>query len=884
MVRAHFLRHHFGISDRTLSRFRPRLEPLEDRWLPSVLTVTSTADSGPGSLRAEIAAANSGDTVVFALPNPSTIQLTSATLTISKPIHISGPGASALTINGNHTFSIFTVTSFGAPTISGLTISGGGGASPGGGVSNGTVQNTLLISHCVITGNQSTTAGGGIESAGGLIAYCTISNNSATNGGGGIEGSGYTVSHCLISNNTAPSGGGIYIGGGASVTVAASTISSNTATASGGGIDVDDGRLDLTNSSVVSNNLTSHSSGTAEGGGIGAFSGLLSIANSVILGNSAANDNAGDAIGGGLVSICPTTVLASTISNNQATGGSGTSAGNAEGGGLYFGDLFTLTNCTISGNRATSGHLSMTLAAGEALGGGLSWYFGIMTIPASVINCTIAGNVAALPANAVTGTAEGGGIFGNGGTLNLQNTIVATNIAATDTDFLNQAFSNNALNNLIGDGTGSNISNGSNGNQVGTTQSPIDPRLLPLGNYGGPTPTMALHFSPAVDAGTNQGLQTTTDQRGYPRVYNGTVDIGAYESQPFHFLAVGADLGGAPEVKVNDVTTGVLRFDFNAYEPAFKGGVRVAVADMNGDGIPDIITAPGGVKVTLVNVNGALFPSFDFSAGRTSEIKVFSGVDETKLADFLAYPSSFTAGVFLAVADVNHDGMPDIITGPEATGQSGHTNVRIFFNGHFVNTGAALAPDREFNAYDPGFGGGVRVAAADFTNFTFADIVTAPGIWSGPDIRVFDGKTLTNSNIASKIGEFLAYDFRYFGGVFVATGDVNGDGLVDIVTGTNGNGGPEVKAFSGANVLGSPTPTIVDDFFAYDPAFNGGARVAVMDVNGNGEADIVTGAGPGGGPHVRIFDGGTGQQLTNAFDSFMAFDPSFSGGVFVGGS
>jgi Protein of unknown function (DUF1214)/FG-GAP-like repeat len=91
----------------------------------------------------------------------------------------------------------------------------------------------------------------------------------------------------------------------------------------------------------------------------------------------------------------------------------------------------------------------------------------------------------------------------------------------------------------------------------------------------------------------------------------------------------------------------------------------------------------------------------------------------------------------------------------------------------------------------------------------------------------------------------LDYDFRYFGGVFVSTGDVNGDGLVDIVTGTNGNGGPEVKAFSGVNVLTSPTPTIVDDFFAYDPAFSGGARVAVMDVNGDGQADAITGVGPG---------------------------------------
>jgi streptogramin lyase len=350
--------------------------------------------------------------------------------------------------------------------------------------------------------------------------------------------------------------------------------------------------------------------------------------------------------------------------------------------------------------------------------------------------------------------------------------------------------------------------------------------------------------------------------------------VGKFNVQ--HFIVTGADLGHEPIVNVFNADTGILVRSFYAYSPNFTGGVRVAVGDINHDGVPDIITAPGGVKVTLVNMNGSLFPSFDFSAGGPPEIKVFSGADGSRIADFLAYPASFTAGVFVAVADVNGDGLPDIITGPDATGQPGHTNVRIFFNGHLINTGGALAPDREFNAYASGFGGGVRVAAADFSGDNLADFVTAPGIWSGPDIRIWDlNIPLAGVNM---IGEFLAYDFRYFGGVFVSTGDVNGDGLPDIVTGTNGNGGPEVKAFSGRTVLNNPMPTIVTDFFAYDPAFNGGARVAVVDFVGDGKADIVTAAGAGGTPDIRVIDGLTAQKL----DEFLAYNVNFSGGVFIG--
>ena len=90
----------------------------------------------------------------------------------------------------------------------------------------------------------------------------------------------------------------------------------------------------------------------------------------------------------------------------------------------------------------------------------------------------------------------------------------------------------------------------------------------------------------------------------------------------------------------------------------------------------------------------------------------------------------------------------------------------------------------------------------------------------------------------------------FTGGVTVAVGDVNGDGSADIVTGAGAGGGPHVK------VVRRPRPgREIASFFAYDPRFTGGVSVAAGDVDGDGPADIITGAGPGGGPHVKVFDG-----------------------------
>ncbi|HSR41661.1 MAG TPA: VCBS repeat-containing protein, partial [Longimicrobiales bacterium] len=193
-------------------------------------------------------------------------------------------------------------------------------------------------------------------------------------------------------------------------------------------------------------------------------------------------------------------------------------------------------------------------------------------------------------------------------------------------------------------------------------------------------------------------------------------------------------------------------------------------------------------------------------------------------------------------------------------GAGGGPHVRVF-------SGATGDELMSFFAYAASFTGGVRVASGDVNGDGLADVVTAAGAGGGPHVKVFDGAT------GNELMSFFAYTPTFTGGVFVGSGDVNGDGFADIVTGAGAGGGPHVKVFDGATGNESAS------FFAYAPQFTGGVTVSAGDVNDDGHADIITGAGAGGGPHVKIFDGATGNESA----SFFAYDAAFQGGVFVAG-
>ncbi len=226
-------------------------------------------------------------------------------------------------------------------------------------------------------------------------------------------------------------------------------------------------------------------------------------------------------------------------------------------------------------------------------------------------------------------------------------------------------------------------------------------------------------------------------------------------------------------------------------------------------------------------------------------------------------PPIFLGGVYVAAGNVDGVAGAEIITGP---GAGTALPVKVF-KPDGTPLGAGFFP------YTAAFTGGVRVAACDFTSPPDGrvELVTGAGPGGGPHVRVIqvDAAGTPVGDLAS----FFAYSPAFTGGVFVACGDVNGDGVPDIITGADAGGGPHVRVFSGAN------PAVeLAGFFAYSPAFTGGVRVAACDVNGDGQADIVTGAGPGGGPHVRVF---SGANPAVELAGFFAYSPLFTGGVHV---
>ena len=372
------------------------------------------------------------------------------------------------------------------------------------------------------------------------------------------------------------------------------------------------------------------------------------------------------------------------------------------------------------------------------------------------------------------------------------------------------------------------------------------------GDSGGPT-----FLAPATVSGiTSYGVgQVATDVS--PGVTNSSFGEFAVDTRVSSFagwvdslttksIVTGADAGGGPHVRVFDVNplpspTLTERFGFFPYDPGFTGGVRVATGDVNGDGTPDIVTAPGPTGGPHIRVfdgrNGQLLPG--------------------TIGNFFAYPSHVTTGLYVAAGDVNGDGRADIMVAP---GPGGGPHVKVF-------SGLDGSLIFQYFAYNPGFTGGVQVALGDINRDGHADLITGAGPGGGPHVRVLSGAP-GHAELAS----FFPYDINFMGGVNVASGDVDGDGRLDIITGPASSGGSHVRVFSGLN------QSILAQFFAFNPGYSGATRVAATTVTLDGRADIVVSTGPGSPSLVQMFNA-QNSALVGQFSPYGGF----TGGVFVAG-
>ena len=262
---------------------------------------------------------------------------------------------------------------------------------------------------------------------------------------------------------------------------------------------------------------------------------------------------------------------------------------------------------------------------------------------------------------------------------------------------------------------------------------------------------------------------------------------------------------------------------------------------------------------------GAVAVGADF--GATPDVTLIDPATSAIVGRVRAYEGTFAGGVRVAVGDLNADGTPDLVTGP---GPGGGPRVVVI-------DGATGQPVFSFMAYEPSFTGGVNVAVGDLDGDGKSEIVTGAGNGGGPLVRTFDvtidPATGRVTAVTPRAGaDFYAYEASFRGGVFVAAGDLDGDGADEIVLGTGVGGGPRVRA-----VRGDAGHTEVLNTFAYEDSARNGVFVSASDFDGDGRAEVVTGSGVGSGPRVRVLraDG-------SAVASFFAFDPSGRDGVDVG--
>ena len=302
------------------------------------------------------------------------------------------------------------------------------------------------------------------------------------------------------------------------------------------------------------------------------------------------------------------------------------------------------------------------------------------------------------------------------------------------------------------------------------------------------------------------------------------------------------------------------------------GSLRVVAPD--GTVLFTLNPFPGfaGTVRTTIGANGGIVAGTGPGAA-TRVVMLDPGTGKASL-DFQPFEAAFTGGVFVSTGDLFGTGTPDIVTTPD---QGGGPRVQI----RDGKTGQVRADF--FGIADPHFFGGARTAVADMTGDGVPDLIVAAGFGGGPRVTVFDGAAL-RAGRQTVIANVFVFEPSLRNGVYVAAGDLDGDGTADLIVGGGPGGGPRVLALSGKDlVAGTANPAVLANFFAGDEANRGGVRVAAKNLDGDRLADLVVGPGVGGGSKVTAFAGKSVRPSGTPPTLFSYDDPDAgTAGVFVG--
>jgi hypothetical protein len=338
---------------------------------------------------------------------------------------------------------------------------------------------------------------------------------------------------------------------------------------------------------------------------------------------------------------------------------------------------------------------------------------------------------------------------------------------------------------------------------------------------------------------------------GYPQPSWGyMVQITDAEGYEYNYIHINNDNPGTDDGQGGGM---------NAYAADIKRGnkiVRGQLLGWMGDS-GNAETTPSHLHFEIIRPDGSPVDPYTVLVG--AQIKYdMNRFDYPQLANETIPYGPYNPELNIAIGNFDADTDVEIVTGP-GNGSGAHIKV---FEKNMIFTG------NEFFAYSDRFRGGADVAAGDVDGDGIDEIITGAGRGGGPHVQAFK----PNGHV---VASFYAYNSTFSGGVSVAAGDVDGDGIDEIITGPISGGGPHVRIFkaSGQEVVG---------FFAYNPNFYGGVDVAAGDISGDNKEEVIVGAGPGGGPHVQMvsYTGDASSPVTFV-NGFYAYDATYTRGVKV---